>query len=138
MRRQEDEDRYLQRPVGQLEVDVTHFKGNGMACACGPGGHHPAAKQERANQRDRARQRSLGGPRCVYCGRIAETVDHVIPKSRGGTGEENKVRACVRCNGMKSDMTPYEWVQAMKEVIAYIEAHHTVKENGHIVLDSKS
>ena len=36
---------------------------------------------------------------CVYCGDYANTVDHVIPISRGGTDDPlNLVAACKRCN----------------------------------------
>jgi 5-methylcytosine-specific restriction endonuclease McrA len=46
---------------------------------------------------------------CVYCGGKAETVDHVIPRSRGGgLTWENAVAACVRCNHRKADRTPDE------------------------------
>lgn len=44
--------------------------------------------------------------RCVYCKRAANTVDHVQPKSKGGTDSwENLVAACLRCNNMKGDRT---------------------------------
>lgn len=49
------------------------------------------------------------GHRCQYCGqsRTAMTVDHVIPKNRGGEDTwENLVCACVRCNNKKGDRTP--------------------------------
>jgi len=36
---------------------------------------------------------------CQYCGRAAENVDHVIPRSRGWTHTwDNVVAACRRCN----------------------------------------
>jgi 5-methylcytosine-specific restriction endonuclease McrA len=47
--------------------------------------------------------------RCQYCGRAAApmTVDHVIPKKRGGKDEwENLVCACTNCNNKKGDRTP--------------------------------
>jgi 5-methylcytosine-specific restriction endonuclease McrA len=41
---------------------------------------------------------------CQYCGRPAENVDHVIPRSRGGTHTwENVVAACRRCNARKEN-----------------------------------
>jgi 5-methylcytosine-specific restriction endonuclease McrA len=41
---------------------------------------------------------------CHYCGGPATTVDHVIPKSKGGTNAwNNLVAACRRCNGSKQD-----------------------------------
>jgi hypothetical protein len=49
---------------------------------------------------------------CVYCGsdRKSElTIDHVLPKSRGGpTSYTNCVSACRRCNQYKGDKTPDE------------------------------
>lgn len=49
------------------------------------------------------------GFRCVYCGGHATTVDHVLPRSRGGPDSwENLVACCVRCNNTKGDRTPEE------------------------------
>lgn len=50
---------------------------------------------------------------CQYCGetpgRNHLTVDHVIPRSRGGKhGWENLVTACKRCNQKKGSHTPEE------------------------------
>lgn len=46
---------------------------------------------------------------CQYCGKTAENVDHVIPRSRGGTHTwDNVVAACKRCNSNKEDRTPAE------------------------------
>ncbi len=46
---------------------------------------------------------------CQYCGRMAENVDHIVPRSRGGPHEwENVVAACRRCNSRKKDYTPVE------------------------------
>lgn len=42
--------------------------------------------------------------RCAYCGTKADTVDHVIPRSRGGAHSwENCVAACSACNHRKAD-----------------------------------
>lgn len=46
------------------------------------------------------------GGRCQYCGNAAETLDHVVPRSRGGRHVwENLVAACRRCNHTKADRT---------------------------------
>ena len=57
---------------------------------------------------------------CAYCGKPANTVDHVEPRSRGGkTTWTNTVASCLKCNhkkasrtlaesGMKLLLTPYE------------------------------
>lgn len=47
--------------------------------------------------------------RCGYCGRGATTIDHVMPRSRGGADSwENLVACCLRCNNLKSNRTPQE------------------------------
>jgi 5-methylcytosine-specific restriction endonuclease McrA len=47
--------------------------------------------------------------RCAYCGVHASTIDHVIPRSRGGADSwENLVACCLRCNNIKGDRTPRE------------------------------
>ena len=50
------------------------------------------------------------GRRCAYCGcGDATTVDHIVPRSRGGlTTFGNLVACCKRCNGFKADRTPEE------------------------------
>jgi 5-methylcytosine-specific restriction endonuclease McrA len=51
------------------------------------------------------------GYRCQYCGTTSGnlTVDHIIPKSRGGTDTwENLVTACISCNNKKGNRTPEE------------------------------
>ncbi|MBN1886449.1 MAG: HNH endonuclease [Thermoflexales bacterium] len=50
---------------------------------------------------------------CQYCGHSLPaselTVDHVLPRSRGGTADwENVVAACKRCNHRKGNRTPGE------------------------------
>jgi 5-methylcytosine-specific restriction endonuclease McrA len=51
------------------------------------------------------------GFRCQYCGSHSHplTLDHVIPKSRGGGDAwENLVAACIPCNNRKGSRTPEE------------------------------
>jgi 5-methylcytosine-specific restriction endonuclease McrA len=44
------------------------------------------------------------GRACAYCGKRADTIDHVIPRSRGGTHSwDNCVAACRGCNSRKAD-----------------------------------
>ena len=46
------------------------------------------------------------GGRCVYCAAPATSIDHVIPRSRGGGHNwENVVSACHKCNHVKADKT---------------------------------
>ncbi|MFT4220709.1 MAG: HNH endonuclease [Microbacterium sp.] len=49
------------------------------------------------------------GHRCAYCSKSASTIDHVMPRSRGGVDSwENLVACCLRCNNVKGDRTPQE------------------------------
>jgi 5-methylcytosine-specific restriction endonuclease McrA len=52
---------------------------------------------------------SRDGHTCVYCVGRADTVDHLLPRSRGG-GDTwfNLVAACQSCNGLKGNRTPQE------------------------------
>ena len=50
---------------------------------------------------------------CQFCGRVYPaselTLDHVIPRSRGGTTSwENLAACCYRCNNIKGDRSPEE------------------------------
>ncbi len=58
----------------------------------------PAAAVSRAGILRRDRRR------CVYCRGPGDTIDHVIPRSRGGKHSwENCVACCGRCNAKKAD-----------------------------------
>jgi len=48
--------------------------------------------------------------RCLYCGQASESIDHVLPQSRGGLSiTENCVPACLACNGHKGDADAFVW-----------------------------
>lgn len=57
------------------------------------------------------------GHRCQYCGTHEDlTLDHVLPKSRGGKSSwDNLVAACRRCNARKGDYTPEEAEMALRQ-----------------------
>lgn len=51
------------------------------------------------------------GWRCVYCGSSSSrlTLDHVVPRSRGGGSDwDNVVTSCAPCNTRKGDRLPEE------------------------------
>ena len=54
--------------------------------------------------------------RCKYCRSEEDlTVDHMVPKSRGGTDHPNNLQClCKRCNTMKSGATESEVQQIWK------------------------
>jgi 5-methylcytosine-specific restriction endonuclease McrA len=73
---------------------------------------------------------------CQYCMHVFEpqrlTLDHVIPKSRGGCSNwENLVAACYPCNNRKSDRTPVEagMLLARKPAQIGIHAKHRLMVN---------
>lgn len=61
----------------------------------------PSCSKEAVKRRD---------GRCAYCPKgKAETVDHILPQSRGGRNTWlNLVGCCFRCNQRKADRTPAE------------------------------
>ena len=51
------------------------------------------------------------GHACQYCGaqKVALTLDHVVPKDKGGhTDWDNLVCCCTKCNNLKGNRTPHE------------------------------
>jgi len=55
------------------------------------------------------------GHRCQYCDAAAESIDHVVPTSRGGEHAwENVVACCRRCNSAKQDRLLHETGLALR------------------------
>jgi len=56
-------------------------------------------------------------PFCYYCERPVSysdsSLDHFVPKSRGGKGGLNLVLACNDCNFLKKNMLPERWQQVV-------------------------
>ena len=56
------------------------------------------------------------GGRCQYCSAPAESIDHVVPRSRGGQHVwENVVAACRACNTRKRDRMLSETPMALRD-----------------------
>lgn len=76
----------------------------------------PAKKRHRPAKTTATRQQvyERDGHRCVACGSEEDlTLDHRIPKCRGGTNAlENLQTMCSPCNQSKGDMMPDEWEAA--------------------------
>lgn len=63
---------------------------------------------------------------CAYCGKYADTIDHVLPRHAGGTSTyENCVASCKRCNGEKSNKLLHEIGWSLK----FKPAAPTLSEN---------
>lgn len=65
-------------------------------------------EQSRKRMQDYRTRQRLGvtsvGEKCVYCGKPANTVDHIIPKAKGGEDLVwNLVPCCKSCNSSKKD-----------------------------------
>ena len=66
---------------------------------------------------------------CAYCkcklDDYSRTVDHLVPKSRGGKlSNANKVPSCGDCNKMKGDMDIVEFSRALSGLIFYEHSRH--------------
>jgi 5-methylcytosine-specific restriction endonuclease McrA len=52
---------------------------------------------------------------CIYCGKPSESIDHVLPRARGGLSvTENCVPSCLSCNGHKSDADAFQWYRRQR------------------------
>ena len=61
------------------------------------------------------------GHTCQYCEYKGPnlTIDHIVPKSRGGQDTwQNLVTSCLECNNCKDNRTPEEWASALKRVFS--------------------
>ena len=64
------------------------------------------------------------GHRCQYCGRAAENLDHVLPRSRGGPHSwDNVVASCRPCNARKEDRLPQEAGLRLRQAPVAPHAH---------------
>ena len=67
------------------------------------------------NRRWRKSIHEFTGNSCIYCGKTSESIDHVLPRSRGGLSiTENCVPACLSCNGSKTDNDAFEWYRKQR------------------------
>lgn len=52
---------------------------------------------------------------CYYCGAIAKTKDHLIPRAKGGTSrKDNLVPACAICNNYKGANSVEDFIKFME------------------------
>lgn len=67
--------------------------------------------------------------KCVYCGDKADEIDHVIPRSKGGTNSTyNLVAACRACNEKKSNLTLKAFGKLMGKDYSHLEPKKLPKD----------
>ena len=101
--------------------------------------------------RDFIFSRSKG--KCSYCGEKAEEIDHIIPRSKGGTDSVNNLTAtCRACNEKKSNLSLKDFGKLVGKDFSKIEPkalpkhasivqsarEYTIKEVTKLVADTKS
>lgn len=60
--------------------------------------------------------------------RYSRTVDHLIPKSKGGIlSNDNKVSCCKTCNQLKANMDPFEFKRFINFMITFEKQKHSEK-----------
>lgn len=88
--------------------------------------HQSLEKLEKQREKTRQRvakhrenQKKLAGiVTCAYCGNQATGVDHIIPKSKGGTEDDsNKVPCCIECNRIKNNQELTEFLNWNRDKI---------------------
>jgi 5-methylcytosine-specific restriction endonuclease McrA len=71
--------------------------------------------QSQIGETDHAQMRAFvlrrDGYRCVYCPSVTGlTLDHVVPRAKGGADHPSNLVACCKdCNEYKAGMSPQEW-----------------------------
>ena len=67
------------------------------------------------NRRWRKSLHNYTNKSCIYCGCPSESIDHVLPRSRGGISiTANCVPACLSCNGQKSNLDALDWYRKQR------------------------
>lgn len=89
-----------------------------------------------AKHREKVRNALIGSNEriCAYCGNVADTIDHLIPKVKGGVDEEwNIVPSCKSCNSSKKDKDLCDFLNdSIKYNYQYIN-HELVQNNDKIM-----
>lgn len=82
-------------------------------------------------------ERLFPGMPCFYCKGQPNSVDHVIPRSRGGMAGKNLVPCCFRCNQMKGNMTLEEFVEHMRKILKVLEEKNVIQGNKIVIQAGK-
>ena len=91
--------------------------------------------------------------RCAYCGAKAQEIDHIVPRSKGGTNSVNNLTAtCRTCNEKKSNLSLKEFGKLVGKDFSKLEPkalpkhasivqstrNYIIREISKIVADTKS
>ena len=77
--------------------------------------------------RDFVFSRSNG--KCSYCGKQAQEIDHIVPRSKGGTDSVNNLTAtCRSCNEKKSNLTLKAFGKLMNKDYSHLEPKKLPKD----------
>ena len=85
--------------------------------------------------KDKEKSYFLTNNRCSYCNReftetLKETIDHIVPKSRGGTNRlANKQRCCHECNQLKGNLTLTQFKTLVWVLIKILNGKYTLNIN---------
>lgn len=72
---------------------------------------------------------SRSNGKCVYCGAKATEIDHVVPRSSGGSNSIcNLVASCRACNQMKSNLTLKEFGKLMNRDYSHLKPKKLPKD----------
>lgn len=67
---------------------------------------------------------------CQYCGKEAENIDHVVPRSKGGKHEwTNVVASCIPCNSFKADKMLADTNLKLRKMPVQPRLHHRFFSN---------
>ncbi len=66
--------------------------------------------------------------KCVYCGNQGEEIEHIVPRSKGGTNSVfNLALSCRKCNNIKSNLTLKEFGKKVGKDFTHLEPKKTPK-----------
>ena len=76
--------------------------------------------------------------KCVYCGGDGEEIEHIIPRSKGGTNSiKNLTLSCQKCNIEKGNLSLKDFGKKVKKDFSHIEPKKTPK-NASIIQSARN